>query len=124
MILGLAVIVLLAQKRRSATVRDAVAVDEFKAPIDAEAVPDPVRAIKVRKDNPFVVHVGRTMDKYEFKAANVQVDAAVALSIAAGEIRFAEQQIRADEAMARALSGGGDAEMAMGEIAAERASYA
>ena len=48
------------------------------------------------------------MDKNEFKAADVQVDdATVARSIAAEEIRVAEQQMRADEAMARSLSGGG-----------------
>ena len=48
------------------------------------------------------------MDKneFKFKAADVD-DATVARSIAAEEIRVAEQQMRADEAMARALSGGG-----------------
>ena len=70
-------------------------------------VPAPLSAIKVRKDNPFVVDDGPTMDKNEFNGQ--------------GRIGAVEKQMRADEAMARALSRGEGVELAvvyMGEVEA------
>ena len=70
-------------------------------------VPAPLSAIKVRKDNPFVVNGGPTMDKNEFNGQ--------------GRIGAVEKQMRADEAMARALSRDGGVELAvvyMGEVEA------
>jgi hypothetical protein len=50
-------------------------------------VPAPLSAIKVRKDNPFVVNGGPTMDKNEFNGQ--------------GRIGAVENQMRADEANSR-----------------------